>query len=198
MTAAGGRSTAEHAPPSRRRSVEFSASRMLLRRLVEVVAEPVDAAAAARPHRRADRRRPRGRGLLGLRHARRRDARAVRDRGPRRRGGAPDAAAGRRGPGRHDRGAGHGRSTPPTPRPTPTSATSRRPARRSTTRSWACRSCAAAGRRRAGGAEPGPARLRRGRDRGAADHRLGPGRDVRLRRADRPEQVRRSVRRCLP
>ena len=40
-------------------------------------------------------------------------------------------------------------------------------------------------RRRADGAEPGPARLCRGRDRGDADHRLDPGRDVRLRRAGR-------------
>ena len=33
----------------------------------------------------------------------------------------------------------------PTPSRTPTSPTARRPAKRSTTRSWACRSCAAAG-----------------------------------------------------
>ena len=46
-------------------------------------------------------------------------------------------------------------------------------------------------RRRAHGPEPGASRLCRGRDRGDADHRLDPGRDVRLGRADRPEQVRR-------
>ena len=48
MTSAGGRSTPEHGPDPRR-SIEFSASRMLLRRLVEVVAEPVS------PQQRLDR-----------------------------------------------------------------------------------------------------------------------------------------------
>ena len=58
-----------------------------------------------------------GRGLLGLRHAPRRGAGAVRHQGPEARGGAQDAAAGRRGPGRRHRrpraAAGPGRRAVP-------------------------------------------------------------------------------------
>ena len=106
---------------------------------------------------------------------------------PRPRGGAPHAHARRRRPGRHDRRPGqrHQHRRRPEPPELPLLPGDRRgdlplvpgradPARR-------------AGRRRAHGPEPGAARLRRGRDRGDADHRLDPGRDVRLGRADRPD-----------
>ena len=152
-----------------------------------------DATAAARPDRRADRRQPRGRGLFGLLQPCRRSARTVRDHRPSGRGGAPHPDAGRRGSGRHDRGAGqrgqHRRRPEPPQLPLlpgdprgdlPLVPGRADPARRPR-------------RRRADGTEPGPARLCRGRDRGDADHRLDPGRDVRLRRADRSEQVCRSV-----
>ena len=71
----------------------------------------------ARPDRQHHRRRDGGGGLLRLRHAPRRGARAVRHQGPEARGGAPDAAARRRGPGRRHRrpraAAGPGRGAVP-------------------------------------------------------------------------------------
>ena len=150
------------------------------------------AAAAAGPARLGDRRRHGGRGLLGLCQARRRGAGAVRHRGPAPR--RPCTA----------RACGSARAW---------SARSRRTARSSTPadaqahpdfayrpetgeeiyHSFLGVPILRGGRvvgvlavqnrtRRA---------LRRGRGRGAADHRHGPGRDARRRRAGRPRQVRR-------
>ena len=143
MTSTAGRGGSEHGAEPR--PTEFSASRMLLRRLVEVVAEPVA------PQQRLDRIVEliasnlvaevcsvyfnRAGEMLEL----------FATEGLSRRGGAPHAhaASGRAWSARSPPRARS--STPPTPRPTRTSATSPRPARRSTTPSWACRSCAPAG-----------------------------------------------------
>ena len=162
---------------------------MLLRRLVEVVAEPVTPAAAARPHRRADRRQPRGRGLLGLLQPRRRRCSSC----------SPPRASPREAVHRTRMRVGEGlvgtiaaqgtvintadaqshpnfRLLPGDRRgDLPLVPGRADPARRP-------------GRRRADGAEPGAPGLCRGRDRGDADHRLDAGRDVRLRRADRPSK----------
>ena len=168
---------------------------MLLKRLVEVVAEPVT------PQQRLDRIAEliaanlvaevcsvyfnRAGDMLEL---------FATDRA-RPRGRAPHAHARGRRSGRHDRGAGqrHQHRRRPEPPELPLFPGDRRgdlplvpgcadPARR-------------ARGRRADGPEPGPPRLCRGRDRGDADHRLDPGRDVRLGRADRPDQVCRHRRR---
>ena len=94
----------------------------------------------------ADRRQHGGGGLLRLRVARRRNARAIRHRGPQARGGARDRAQIRRGPGRPGGQRGQSRSTCRTPSRTRPSRSGRKPARKSTTPSSACRCCAPATR----------------------------------------------------
>ena len=148
------------------------------------MARPGRRAGAARPHGAHDRRRHRRRGVLGLRAARR-VSRAVRHRRPAPERGPPDPAAGRRGSGRPDRRPGRGDQSargadpsrfrlPAGDRRGDLSLVPRRADRARRPRD-----------RRAGGPEPHQAPLLRRGGRGAADHRHGVRRDVRLGRPGR-------------
>ncbi len=165
--------------------------RVLLRRLREVMAEPVSA------QDRLDKMVV----LIAANMvaevcsvyvlARRRNARAIRHRRSEARGGPPDRAEGRRGPGRPGRQRSQsdqpvGRAGAPgllvpagnRRRNLPLVPRRADPARRQYAR-------------RAGGAEPRAAHLHRGGRRGAADHGDGARRDDRLRRAVRARPPRR-------
>ncbi len=132
-------------PTVERRGDELSAARRLLRRLVEVMAAPVS------PQERLDRMvRMIAADIVAevcsayvMRAGEYLELFATEGLQPS--GGPPDPAAGRRGAGRPDRGPGLGGQSARTRRAIPTSPTGRRPARRSTTPSSACRSCTAAG-----------------------------------------------------
>ena len=118
--------------------------RVLLRRLREVMAEPVTAQKRLDRIAVADRRQHGGGGLLDLCHAAGRRARTLCDRRPEA-GSRPSLQAqDRRRSGRHHRRRGAARSISPTRSSIRPSNISRRPARKSTIPSSACRSCAAA------------------------------------------------------
>ncbi len=99
---------------------------------------------AARQDRAADRRPDGGRGLLDLPEAPGRLARAVRHRGPQPRRRAQHPHEARRGPRRPLRRAGRAGQRAGRAATIRRSPTGRRRARRSITRCWRCRSCAAA------------------------------------------------------
>ena len=169
--------------------------RVLLRRLREVMAEPIGAAGAARQDRaqiaanmvaevcslyvlRAD-------GVLELYATEGLNARSVHLAQLR----SARAWSARSRPRR-------GRSTCPTRSRIRPSPTCRRPARRSTTPSSACRCCAPAARSACSSCRTAPTALSRRGGRGAADHRHGARRDVRVRRAGAARHARRSSSTC--
>ena len=99
-------------------------------------------------------------------------------------------AARRPGPGRHDRGRGAAAQPARRADATRPSATCRRPAKRSTTPSSACRSCAPAARSACSSSRTGAPHLLRRGGRGAADDGDGARRDDRGRRARGPGAAR--------